>query len=906
MLKVGSKNHLSKQVIGAEKIINRRSFLVMTFLLISLLVKVEAQTLNNTGFEGTYNQVPASTIATCNGTTPANITGKVADEWIDESSWADVEIAYSRETANPHTGAAAQKVDVRAVRCGGMQMLQAFSLQKDKVYTAGIWLKGTPGKRVTLVLMQRGAPYRVYFEKTVEITSDWREVKIFGFSTEDVEARFQISTQTPGTFYIDDASLTNRAGTAAPAPPTGAIPASFFGLHANYFAFTKIRNEGLERPFRAVDSSRATITGTLANGWSDNSDWADVSVDYSEDTNAPHSGTTSQKVVVQAVNSGAVQLIQDLYLRRNVTTGASVWLRGTNGMQVSLSLRQQSAPNTVYAEGTATLNGDWQQFQISGNVNGASKTNLLIRTQSVGTFWIDDAALTDANGQPVAESFPPINFKTLRLWDAAVNWAALEPQKGQWDFSVLDRFVNEAQTRNMDVVLTLGQSPKWASARPGDVSYIGTGAPAEPRNMQDWRDYVSTVATRYRGRIKFYEIWNEPNDPTFYSGSVAKMVELTNEAAAILKSVDSTNTVISPPPYATGWLDEFLAIGGANNVDVIGYHVYSTPPEEIGSQLANARLVIEERGLSAKPFWNTEGATGDKTIEDNLAAGYLARAYLVNLLYGAERYNWYMWERDAPFFVNTVQEDNFTPNAAGNALGVIQQWLIGATIRNFTNVNNNWRVELILANGTRGWIIWNPDSTVNYPLPADWNVQTKRDLYGNSTSITGSTSITVNAVPILIESAPPVPTGTFTDGTYKITAQHSGKALDVYGYSTANEAVIHQWEYFGQTNQKWLVQQQSDGSYRLTAVHSGKVLDAAGAGTSDGTIIWQYTWNNTCAQKWRIEARTDSAKTIRSTCSDKVLDVSGYGLENGAPLQLWTSGGTGSANQAFVFERLGD
>jgi hypothetical protein len=251
-----------------------------------------------------------------------------------------------------------------------------------------------------------------------------------------------------------------------------------------------------------------------------------------------------------------------------------------------------------------------------------------------------------------------------------------------------------------------------------------------------------------------------------------------------------------------------------------------------------------------------------------------------------------------------VQEDNFTPTAAGNSFGVIQQWLIGATVRNFTNVDNNWRVELTLANGTRGWIIWNPVSTVDYPIPADWNVQTKRDLYGVSTSIAGSTSISINAIPILIESAPV--TTVFADGVYKITALHSGKALDVSGFSTANGAIIHQWEYFGQTNQKWRVRRQADGSYRLTAVHSGKILDAKSSGTSDGTVIQQYTWNNSCAQKWRLENRSDGAKTIRSSCSDKVLDVSGVSLENGAPLQLWSSGGDASRNQGFIFERIGN
>lgn len=289
-----------------SKITTRRLFLITALLMISFFVRVEAQTLNNAGFEGTYNQVSTPTQTACNSNNPANITGEAADGWVDESSWADVEIAYSRETANPHTGASAQKVDVRAVRCGSLQMLQPFQIQKDKVYSAGLWLKGTPGNRVSISLMQRSAPYEVYLEKAITLTDDWSELKISGFSTADIEARFQISTRTPGIFYVDDATLTNRAGTPAPAPPTGVIPASFFGMRANYYAFTQMNNSGFERPFREASADRATITGSLANWWSDSSSWADVTVNYSEDTNAPHSGTTSQKVEVQTVNSGAI------------------------------------------------------------------------------------------------------------------------------------------------------------------------------------------------------------------------------------------------------------------------------------------------------------------------------------------------------------------------------------------------------------------------------------------------------------------------------------------------------------------------------------------------------------------------------------------------------------------------
>ncbi len=56
-------------------------------------------------------------------------------------------------------------------------------------------------------------------------------------------------------------------------------------------------------------------------------------------------------------------------------------------------------------------------------------------------------------------------------------------------------------------------------------------------------------------------------------------------------------------------------------------------------------------------------------------------------------------------------------------------------------------------------------------------------------------------------------------GTYKITARHSGKALDVNGGpgATADGANVHQWGYVGGTSQQWKLDQLSRATSRLAA-----------------------------------------------------------------------------------------
>ncbi|MGL4502111.1 MAG: GH39 family glycosyl hydrolase, partial [Planktothrix sp.] len=188
---------------------------------------------------------------------------------------------------------------------------------------------------------------------------------------------------------------------------------------------------------------------------------------------------------------------------------------------------------------------------------------------------------------PITEHtpWPSVPIPTWRLVAAYVEWFALEPQKGEWNFEILDKSLELAEKHQVEPLMYLGFSPRWASQRPDEPSAYGPGKAAPPQNIEDWRNYVRTVATRYKGRIHYYELWNEPNGyKRFYTGTVAEMVELSREAYQILKEVDPTITVVSPS--ATGdwgsspgveWLEEFLSQGGGDYADVIGYHFYVMP-----------------------------------------------------------------------------------------------------------------------------------------------------------------------------------------------------------------------------------------------------------------------------------------------------------------------------------------
>src|SRR5438552_10424176 len=126
--------------------------------------------------------------------------------------------------------------------------------------------------------------------------------------------------------------------------------------------------------------------------------------------------------------------------------------------------------------------------------------------------------------------WPLAPFGTWRLWDANVVWPWLELKKGEWHFQSLDALVDLADQHSIEILLPLGRSPTWASARPADPPAWVPGYAAEPRDIEDWRNYVRTVVARYKGRVHYYEIWNEPNVRAFYTGTVQTMVDLVGVA----------------------------------------------------------------------------------------------------------------------------------------------------------------------------------------------------------------------------------------------------------------------------------------------------------------------------------------------------------------------------------------
>lgn len=320
-------------------------------------------------------------------------------------------------------------------------------------------------------------------------------------------------------------------------------------------------------------------------------------------------------------------------------------------------------------------------------------------------------------------------YSTIRLWDTRTDWASLAPQRGLWNFDRIDAYLVASEKAHLKVLWTIGNTPRWASARPYEKCAYGSGCAAEPENIEDWRRYVHTIATTFRGRIECYEPWNEASFPTdpifkppgaggdpaqFFSGSVDAMVSIARVAYEEIKRADPQACVLSPSFHTSGdWvmkLDRFLAAGGGQYLDVISEHFYfGEEPERVVRIIREIRQVLAKHGLSHVPIWNTEvGWPFEAQAKHwpglplkDLVYAMTLRSYLLNASEGVSRVYWYAWDNKGMGFFESGTNFDFGSAAASAAV----QFLDGFESTSCQANGTFWQCR-VTAGGRRFKVVW--------------------------------------------------------------------------------------------------------------------------------------------------------------------------------------------------------
>jgi len=190
-------------------------------------------------------------------------------------------------------------------------------------------------------------------------------------------------------------------------------------------------------------------------------------------------------------------------------------------------------------------------------------------------------------------------------------WYDIEPKPGVFDFSRYDKIVDILNDNGIKILGILHYNPSWDN-KPWNKA---------PRPIL-YTNYACKTVDHFKDRVKYWEIWNEPNDPEFWMPqdemeAYSKLLKMVYPA---IKRVDPSAKILVGG--LTNTIDESLrrlySRGCKNYFDIVNIHPFADPVSEDGASnihnlYEDIRKTMKRYGDNNKKIWITEiGCPGIK------------------------------------------------------------------------------------------------------------------------------------------------------------------------------------------------------------------------------------------------------------------------------------------------------
>lgn len=280
------------------------------------------------------------------------------------------------------------------------------------------------------------------------------------------------------------------------------------------------------------------------------------------------------------------------------------------------------------------------------------------------------------------KSLQKLGVSAIRM---PLQWQFIKLSPGEYDWRTVDRFVKEAQARQIDVLFNIRTTFPSKPIKSGPKrGIIQTSPQITPPSMdaQEWIRFVKILADHYRGQGVNYEIENEVNETASWKGTLDEYLELLKAGYDAIKKADPKAKVL-PSAMGSGitrtyqlgsgdqkvwkWHDSWLEpILSTKRFDAVSVHNYYFPSDIVvneatfHSYLEHIREMMKKSGLGDRPIWITEtgfvgaptNASGrmDKGSPEKQSL-WLKEAYEQAAQSGVERMYWLLIrDRKEPYF----------------------------------------------------------------------------------------------------------------------------------------------------------------------------------------------------------------------------------------------------------------
>jgi alpha-N-arabinofuranosidase len=314
--------------------------------------------------------------------------------------------------------------------------------------------------------------------------------------------------------------------------------------------------------------------------------YGNITVIFSQDDTTKVSGNYSEKVQITSVTgeSMAGPLQNYLFVKQGHTYDVSFYAKenGTSGRTV-VELQYDHPPWIRLSWEPITITNKWAKYTISLTSPQTTSGQIVVQFGEVGTMWIDDLTMVDANVTGV--SFDPTILSKIRTIDPTVlrfpggvdsdayDWKVdIGPNYGgSWSF---DRFMLAVQALNATPVITVNYETGSPQEAADWVAYAN--APSNGSNY--WGSLRAANGHPAPYNVRYWEIGNEvygtgsTNGTTYANNFVKYVQQMKTVDPTILVGADMPESINSTSDIMT-WAKPVLTIAG-DYIDFIVHHRY--------------------------------------------------------------------------------------------------------------------------------------------------------------------------------------------------------------------------------------------------------------------------------------------------------------------------------------------
>ena len=229
---------------------------------------------------------------------------------------------------------------------------------------------------------------------------------------------------------------------------------------------------------------------------------------------------------------------------------------------------------------------DTSETRVQTTLEPGLKRIGTLKPRSVGeiagqNWWLGCETLDRgfANWDSYKDYLVPLGIKNIRFQGG---WATTEREKGRYDFRWLDRVIDDARSRGLEILLeTSYGNPIYPG---GGGRGLSGGFPTSEEALAAWDKWVETMATRYKGKVRDWSMWNEPDGNKAHTPEMT--ADLNIRTAEIIKRVlpearIAGGVLCGPKPeYTEGWLKRVTERQKQSLFTWFIYHGYTRNPDQ--------------------------------------------------------------------------------------------------------------------------------------------------------------------------------------------------------------------------------------------------------------------------------------------------------------------------------------